>query len=547
MARTCELDLRRADGSTLPAGIETAFESGSGMGHSVISEITERCEVEKALRESQQDLNRAQAVAHVGSWRLDVRQNRLKWSDEIHRIFGIPMGTPLTYESFLKTVHPEDRIGVDNAWRSALRGAPYDIEHRIVANGAVKWVRERAEMEFDEQGALVGGFGTSEDITERKLYEERLRRLNAELEDRIATRTAELSESEAKFRTLAEESPNMIFISRTGRLLYTNPMCHRVTGYDAQVLESGGFDVLGLFSPDCAERMSQFLEGIPLGGDGSVCEASTATKDAKSRPVLVSARRIMYAGGPAILGILTDLTERKRMERVLERQRTALGRLAARFASAQDEEQRRIAEGLHDGVAQLLVAGTFKLAALRDSPDGRRCGPRLAEIEGLLNDSLTQIRTLAFELSAATLSRLGLGKALEELTVSMRSRHGVNFNLVIAGHERRLDGRAATILFKATRELMFNVIKHAGVMEASVTISWTSRGVRITVRDHGTGFRVSATRGHGSPRSLGLLSIEERMRSIGGRSAIKSKPGAGTQASLFLGTPQMKRIRTDTN
>ena len=67
----------------------------------------------KALQESREDLNRAQAVAHTGSWRLDVRQNELTWSDETHRIFGIPQGTPLSYETLLATVHPEDREYVD--------------------------------------------------------------------------------------------------------------------------------------------------------------------------------------------------------------------------------------------------------------------------------------------------------------------------------------------------------------------------------------------------------------------------------------------------
>jgi hypothetical protein len=69
------------------------------------------------------------------------------WSDENHRIFGIPKGTPLTYEAFLGTVHPEDREYVDRKWTAALRGEPYDIEHRIVLGETVKWVRERAELE----------------------------------------------------------------------------------------------------------------------------------------------------------------------------------------------------------------------------------------------------------------------------------------------------------------------------------------------------------------------------------------------------------------
>ena len=137
--------------------------------------MTERKWAEEQLRRSEEDLNRAQAVAQTGSWRLDVRRNELLWSRETHRIFGIPEGTPMTYETFLAAVHPADREYVDRQWTAALRGEPYDIEHRIVVDGQLKWVRERAELEFDEAGTLLGGFGTVQDITERKRAEEALR------------------------------------------------------------------------------------------------------------------------------------------------------------------------------------------------------------------------------------------------------------------------------------------------------------------------------------------------------------------------------------
>jgi PAS domain S-box-containing protein len=158
----------------------------------VLGATIERQRGDEALRASEANLNRAQEIAHVGSWYLDVSQNQLRWSDEVFRIFGIAKGTALSYETFLGMVHPEDRESVNREWTAAMRGAPYEIEHRILVDGVLKWVRERARVEFDEAGNAVEGIGTVQDITERKRAEEEIRTLNAELEQRVNARTAEL-------------------------------------------------------------------------------------------------------------------------------------------------------------------------------------------------------------------------------------------------------------------------------------------------------------------------------------------------------------------
>ncbi len=125
-----------------------------------LREAQARLEIQnEKLRASEQDLHRAQAVAHIGSWRMDVQRNTLHWSDETYRMFGIAKGLPLTYEAFLANVHPDDREMVDRSWQAALCGTPYDIEHRIVAGGTTKWVHEQAELEFDDRGPFAEDSG----------------------------------------------------------------------------------------------------------------------------------------------------------------------------------------------------------------------------------------------------------------------------------------------------------------------------------------------------------------------------------------------------
>ncbi len=138
-------------------------------------DISDLVQIQKALQTSKANLTRAQRLARMGSWHLDIADNVLSWSDEIYEIFGLNDKKPLTYEHFLEAVHPDDREMVDQAWQAALERKPYDLQHRILVHDKEKWVREVAQVEFDIKGNPLRGIGTIQDITERKQVEERLR------------------------------------------------------------------------------------------------------------------------------------------------------------------------------------------------------------------------------------------------------------------------------------------------------------------------------------------------------------------------------------
>ena len=129
---------------------------------------------EEKLRRQKYFLEKAQEIGKIGTWVLDLVLNDLEWTDENYKIFGIPKGTELTYERFLACVHPDDLEFVDRAWQAALSGASYDIEHRIKADGAVKWVREKARLEYDDQGKCIRAIGVTQDITAHKSAEQLL-------------------------------------------------------------------------------------------------------------------------------------------------------------------------------------------------------------------------------------------------------------------------------------------------------------------------------------------------------------------------------------
>ena len=263
----------------------------------VFRDITNRKRAEQALRDSERDLSHAQAVAHIGSWRLDVRENRLLWSDEVYRIFGIPRGTPMTYDAFLSSVHREDREYVDGKWRAALRGEPYDIEHRMVVGKETKWVHERAELEFDSRGLLKGGFGTVQDITEQKRIENELR---------------------VKDYAVTSAITGIAIADLDGNVTDVNPACLSMWDHEneEEVLGKHASTLFG-DSSEAGAGLKEVLEEVLEKGAWQG-EAKAMRKDGSTFDVQVSANLVTGADGSPIcmMASFVDITERKKLEQL---------------------------------------------------------------------------------------------------------------------------------------------------------------------------------------------------------------------------------------
>lgn len=134
------------------------------------------------------DLARAEAIARVGSWVYDITTDRASASAVAMRVTGIATAV-LTYAQFRERVHPQDRARIDQAWQAALTGAPYDIEHRCLIDGELRWLRQRAQVEFGPNGEACTASGTVEDVTELRLAQDALRANEAWLRNLIETTT----------------------------------------------------------------------------------------------------------------------------------------------------------------------------------------------------------------------------------------------------------------------------------------------------------------------------------------------------------------------
>jgi PAS domain S-box-containing protein len=173
------------DGSLIDVSIAAApvrDASGEVVGYMVVySDITERKLQETRLAEAQQ-------LAHIGSWEWEVVSNRITWSDELYRLWGLePDSKEMFYEEFLASIHPDDREMVrQTVDRAYEQRTPFAFEHRVpLPDGTVRWISSRGVVDTDDSGRPIRTRGSAQDITGRKLHEAELHRLNAELQARL--------------------------------------------------------------------------------------------------------------------------------------------------------------------------------------------------------------------------------------------------------------------------------------------------------------------------------------------------------------------------
>ena len=221
-------------------------------------------------------------------------------------------------------------------------------------------------------------------------------------------------------------------------------------------------------------------------------------------------------------------------EAKLRRLNTQLRRLALQLTLAQERERRRIAQGLHDGVGQLLLLAHAKLAQLGQAThDGVPAQAR--EIRALLDHAIRDTRSLTFELTSPVLFEFGLVAATESLCEQLGRESGVRFRVKVESAPGPLGEDLLILLYRAVRELCWNVVKHAQALFAEVRLSTLADRIQIVVADDGEGFDFAEyTRRIGPEAGLGLFGIREACDHLGGSFEVESSPDKGTHATLIV-------------
>lgn len=347
------------------------------------------------------------------------------------------------------------------------------------------------------------------DVASRKRAEEALRR------------------SEEKFSKAFETSPAMITIVRISdrQYLEVNQAFEKYTGFQRS-------EVIGQSISEVAGRVGlqslnyAFGQAVKQGSIRNM-EALVGRKKGDPLIVLLSAEVVEFDGQPCVLTVAEDISERKQVE--LER--TELSR---RLMTAQEEERRRIARELHDGIGQSLALLGIQLQRTGQPAASGKKNPGILELCGKVKEIGRQVSRLSHQLHSSELEFLGLAVAVKSLCREFSEQYGTKIACSCTKIPDNLDNDVALGLLRIVQEALHNVAKHSRAASVTVHLSGEGRDLELVIFDDGIGFDVDKMR---SARGLGLISMRERLHLVGGRFDIASKPGAGTKIQARVPLP----------
>ncbi len=516
-----ESAIEHKDGSEVGVEFNAGLTSHNGRPADLVlvRDIRERLQAQRELQASRRLLslvidNVPAQVAYVDKGQTFRFVNR-----RYEEIYGLPR-SEFVGSHVREILGPEGYAATEPYLAAALAGDAVRYEAAFHdRDGGARWLRVNYAPDKGKAGDVQGVVGTIIDITERRRAEETLRRSHERLEE--AQRTAQIGDWE--YDILA------------GRITWSAEM-YRIFDLDPERYVPSAKSDEEFCHPEDAPVLRKafnrfFASGEPLDLDYRIVTPQGTVKACRRR-----GRLILDEQGTPILAIGTteDITERKRVEeRVLEYQRR-LRFLASQLTLIEERERRRIARELHDEVGQRLAFARMGLASARDIDSESQREAILEDVSQSVRRAIGDIRDLVFDLSSPLMDEIGLAAALAEwLEEQVARKHGLRTEFINDGQRLPLDDDMRAMLYRSTRELLTNVVKHAQATRVKVRLEGEGSRVRIVVEDDGIGFDAGAR-----PRVMereggfGLFSIQERMADLGGSLEIRSEPGQGCVATL---------------
>jgi PAS domain S-box-containing protein len=463
------------------------------------------------VQSSDERFRLAAQAGRMYAYEWDAATDIVTRSSEYLNVLGLSgPETQLTREQLSARVHPDDRALFIGVIAQVTPENPASrISYRALrSDGSIIWVEKNARAFFDEQGRLQRMVGMVADITDRKLAEEALR------------------ESEDKLRLLLDSTAEAIYgIDLEDRCTFCNPACIHALGYkrDEEVLGKNMHHLIHhtradgtLFPAEECRIYRAFRTGEAIRVDDEVLWRANGTSfpaEYWSHPQ----RRGQEIVGAVVAFI--DITERKVAE-------AALASVSRRLIMAQEQERTRIARELHDDIGQRLALLANELQQVQqDSPNLPEVRKRMEELEKQTFEIVTDIQSLSHELHSSKLEYLGIAKAMRSFCKEFSEQQRVEIGFENNDLPSTLPPDVSLCFFRVLQEALRNSAKYSGVRHFDVKLWATPNEVSLTVSDSGAGFDLKAAK---DGRGLGLISMEERLKIVGGDLLIASQPMRGT-------------------
>lgn len=494
----------------------------------VVTDITEQKRAQDALKESNRFTRGLIDSLKDGFSALDSRGVHLDVNPALCNMTGfsrdelIGTGIPHPYWP------PEEHASFQAIFEQSIaKGELGDLELTLMRKGGERFpALVTPSVVRDELGRVVSYSATVKDITERKKADEVLQASQQRFQDIVNTADGIVWEADA----------------RTFDFTFVSTQAERLLGYPVEEWLQPGFWVDHLH-PDDKDWASEFCLSCTLRSEPHDFEYRFIAQDGSTVWLHDIVTVVVEDGIPRWMrGIMVDITRRRQTEEQLREmaenleskviERTGqLRKLSAMLTMTEERERRILAQDLHDNLGQLLAVLKIKLTSMAAGP----LQAAVDQIVGLVDQADRAARTITQQLSPPVLHTLGLVPALEWLADEIRRVYGVTVHIDHDTCHKRLVDEVQAVLYRAARELLINVARHAGVTDASLTCLCNQGRLMIVVSDDGSGFEpiahIDAWPEH---NSFGLKSIHERVVNIGGEMEIDSSPGNGTTITLSV-------------
>lgn len=343
-----------------------------------------------------------------------------------------------------------------------------------------------------------------------------------------------------------------------------SPVCARLLGLPSEKLESSYAECLDRVFSDDRQRVQAALQSALTEKSSFVCQFRVSGDDGAFRWVEAQGKPFYDPSGRAVrvAGVVQDITSRKdlteqipkldrRLPQINEAERSIwqkemsegqlyatqkenqLHALAACLMAAQDEERKRIARDLHDNIGQRLAILAIDVeSALKKKEAPEDTIAKLPRLRTNLNAVIQELADLSHNLHPSILDQVGLAAALQDLCQTQSERQQGQVQFSSSGLTRPISSEVANVVYRITQEALHNVMKHAPNSGALVRLSELPTGIQLSIEDDGPGFDTEVNEPRGS--GLGIISMQERARLVGGVFSIHSRPGTGTQIQVFV-------------